>query len=198
MVRFHGRPRDQSAARRAGQSPAQANKTTGRGIGISDNTNGTPQNEPTQDPTQAAAQQPTQSQAPVDAGAHGDPAPLIAKSWNRILYGYDDDGGHMHGYGWIHGKPEFPDDWDERKILDACIETMKAKAPAIAARPGGREDVDLVVDGKPIRVAITWSTNKKQGEAHHVVLPSRRQEVTRHVHHKGDGRDGAPADTGLV
>ena len=129
-----------------------------------DNTNGTPQNEPMQEPTQGAAQQPTQSQAPVDAGdAHGDPAPLTAKSWNHILYGCDDDGGHMHGYGWIHGKPEFPDDWDERKILDACIETMKAKAPAIAARPGGREDADLVVDGKPIRVAITGSTNKRQG-----------------------------------
>lgn len=91
-------------------------------------------------------------------------APLTAEKWNHILYGYDDGGGHMHGYGWIHDKPEFPEDWDEKKILNACIETMKAKASAIAARPGGREDTDLVVDGKPIRVAITWSTSKKQGK----------------------------------
>ena len=105
MVRFHGRPRYQSAARRAGQSPAQADQTSRKGHRNVGNTNGTPQNEPTQEPTQGAAQQQTQSQAPVDAGAHGDPAPLTAKAWNHILYGYDDDGGHMHGYGWIHGKP---------------------------------------------------------------------------------------------
>lgn len=41
---------------------------------------------------------------------------------------------------------------------------MKAKASATAASSGGREDADLVVDGKPIRVAITWSTSKKQGK----------------------------------
>ena len=23
------------------------------------------------------------------------------------FYGYDDAGGHMHGYGWIHDRPEF-------------------------------------------------------------------------------------------
>lgn len=70
----------------------------------------------------------------------------------------------MHGYGWIHGKPEFPDDWDEKKILDACIDTMRAKASDIAAKARGREDIDLVVDGKPIRVAITWDTDKKHGK----------------------------------
>ncbi|KFJ06743.1 hypothetical protein BTHE_0709 [Bifidobacterium thermophilum] len=56
----------------------------------------------------------------------------------------------MHGYGWIHDKPEFPEDWDEKKILGARIDTMRAKASAIAASSGGRKDANLVVDGKPI------------------------------------------------
>lgn len=47
-------------------------------------------------------------------------------------------------------KPEFPEDWDEKKILDTCIDTMRAKASVIAASSGGREDANLVVDGKPI------------------------------------------------
>ncbi|MFR0618696.1 hypothetical protein ACLUWU_00895 [Bifidobacterium thermophilum] len=80
------------------------------------------------------------------------------------FYGYDDAGGHMHGYGWIHDKPEFPDDWDEKKILGACIDTMRSKVSAIAASSGGRKDTNLVVDGKPIRVAITWDTDKKRGK----------------------------------
>lgn len=56
----------------------------------------------------------------------------------------------MHGYGWIHDKPEFPEGWDEKKILSARIDTMRAKASAIAASSGGRKDANLVVDGKPI------------------------------------------------
>ncbi|KFJ00109.1 hypothetical protein BPORC_0885 [Bifidobacterium porcinum] len=80
------------------------------------------------------------------------------------FYGYDDAGGHMHGYGWIHDKPEFPEDWEEKKILGACVDTMRAKASVIVAGSGGREDADLVVDGKPIRVAITWDTGIQQGK----------------------------------
>lgn len=52
------------------------------------------------------------------------------------------------------------EDWDEKKILDTCIDTMRAKASAIAASSGGRKDANLVVDDKPIRVAITLDTDK--------------------------------------
>ena len=62
-----------------------------------DNTNGTPQNEP----TQAAAQQPTQSQPPADPGEpHGDPDAAI--DWKA-----------------------FPPDWDERTILRACAQAVQ-------------------------------------------------------------------------
>lgn len=105
----------------------------------------------------------------------------------------------MHGYGWIHDKPEFPDDWDEKKILDACIDMMKAKASAIASKPDGREDADLVVDGRQTdtsrdNMGYRLTTRK----AHHVVLPIHRREVTWHVLNKGDGRAGASADAGIV
>lgn len=79
----------------------------------------------------------------------------------------------MHGYGWIHDKPEFPGDWGEKKILGACIDTMRSKASAIAASSGGRKDADLGVDDKPIRVAITWSTSKKYGKRITTFFPSR-------------------------
>ena len=39
-----------------------------------------------------------------------------------------------------------PEDWAEKKILDACIDTMRAKVSAFAASSGGREDTDLVVN----------------------------------------------------
>ena len=39
-----------------------------------------------------------------------------------------------------------PEDWDEKKIIDACIDTMRAKVSAFAASSGGREDTDLVVN----------------------------------------------------
>ena len=55
-----------------------------------DNTNGTPQNEPTQEHTQAAAPQPTQSQPPADpVEPHGDPDAAIdwkaqARKWEKL------------------------------------------------------------------------------------------------------------------
>ncbi|RSX47846.1 hypothetical protein D2E22_1133 [Bifidobacterium castoris] len=35
---------------------------------------------------------------------------FTAKTWNHSLFGYDAGGGHLFGYGWIYGKPEFPED----------------------------------------------------------------------------------------
>lgn len=34
-------------------------------------------------------------------------------------------GGHMAGYGWIADRPEFPEDWDEQRILQAAKEVCE-------------------------------------------------------------------------
>lgn len=64
---------------------------------------------------------------------------LTVNHLNHLLYGsgkrrntgkrgsphWTYSGGHMHGYGWIADRPEFPDDWDEQRILKAAKEACK-------------------------------------------------------------------------
>ena len=63
---------------------------------------------------------------------------LSVNHLNHLLYGSGEkphkgedarkwrySGGHMHGYGWIADRPEFPDDWDEQRILKAAKEACK-------------------------------------------------------------------------
>ncbi len=64
---------------------------------------------------------------------------LTVNHLNHLLYGsgkrrdtgkrgsphWTYSGGHMHGYGWIADRPEFPADWDEQRILKAAKEACK-------------------------------------------------------------------------
>lgn len=44
----------------------------------------------------------------------------------------------MHGYGRIHGRTEFPEDWDEQTILKACAQAVQL--PEVAAAINGPEE----------------------------------------------------------
>ncbi|PWG60532.1 hypothetical protein DF200_02550 [Bifidobacterium catulorum] len=90
--------------------------------------------------------------------------PLIirAKEWNHILYGSNDGGGHLHGYGWQNpGKAiEFPEHWTSDDIRDAGIaildsEENRATIARILADGKRRGVVSGTIDGIEIKVAFS-------------------------------------------
>lgn len=65
----------------------------------------------------------------------------------------------MHGYGWIHGRTEFPADWDERTILRACAQAVQLpEVTASIENPKElSKDTTISVDGVSLLVRVSWS-----------------------------------------
>ena len=95
---------------------------------------------------------------------------LTVKQLNHLLYGSGEKpskgedarkwqygGGHMAGYGWIAGRPEFPEDWDEQRILQAAKEVCKQSDSFHIAQEMTVDGCDMVVVfGKKGRVASIY------------------------------------------
>lgn len=96
---------------------------------------------------------------PVGWDVESLPAVMRAKEWNHILYGYNSGGGHMYGYGWIHGRTEFPAGWDERTILRACAQAVQLpEVTASIENPKElSKDTTISVDGVSLLVRVSWS-----------------------------------------
>lgn len=68
---------------------------------------------------------------------------LTDKQWNHVLYGsiirdgsdFDYSGGHMFGYGWVAGRPQFPKNWNEDRIENELIATLQAE-PSLVKKNG--------------------------------------------------------------
>ncbi len=71
---------------------------------------------------------------------------------------------HMAGYGWIHSKPEFLPEWDNRKIMDALVQVVRRCRGEIQAEDGGRADADVTVGGVSCRVAVACATSSRGGK----------------------------------
>ncbi|PLS26249.1 phage protein [Bifidobacterium parmae] len=89
------------------------------------------------------------------------PLTIRAKEWNHILYGSDDGGGHLHGYGWQNpGKTvEFPEHWTADDIRDAGITILDSKEnrafiTQLLAEGKNRGTVSGTIDGIEIKVAF--------------------------------------------
>lgn len=96
----------------------------------------------------------TQAQAVVTQG------PFIVTDQRRkhILYGDHTGGGHKFGAG-QPGKTEFPQSWDDEKIISTAL--IIANDATIEMRPSGRYWLKAKdVDGLPVRVVL----DKEKGE----------------------------------
>lgn len=95
---------------------------------------------------------------------------LTVNHLNHLLYGSGDkprkgedarkwqySGGHMSGYGWVADRPEFPEDWDEQRILQAAKEVCKQSDSFHIAQEMTVDGCDMVVVfGKKGRVASIY------------------------------------------
>lgn len=79
--------------------------------------------------------------------------PLTRDRWAHILYGDTNGGGHMHGHGWLHGKSEFPEGWDESTILQAMVAVLRADPIGNRAAGGGTEHA-AQVRGVKVKVRV--------------------------------------------
>ncbi len=83
---------------------------------------------------------------------------LTVNHLNHLLYGSGDkphkgedarkwqySGGHMAGYGWVADRPEFPEDWDEQRILQAAKEVCKQSDSFHIAQEMTVDACDMVV-----------------------------------------------------
>lgn len=67
------------------------------------------------------------SQVPAGWGPASDMPEMDAETWNRVLYGFDGDGGYMAGHGWANSDEEpteLPEDWDSARIAAELQETI--------------------------------------------------------------------------
>lgn len=62
---------------------------------------------------------------------------LSRDTWAHILFGDTKSGGHQHGYGWLHGRSEFPEDWEPATIMGAMAAVLRAPTGSQPARGGG-------------------------------------------------------------
>lgn len=66
-------------------------------------------------------------------------------------------GGHMAGYGWIADRPEFPEDWNEQRILQAAKEVCKQSDSFHVVQDMTVDGCDIVVVfGKKGRIASIY------------------------------------------
>lgn len=88
---------------------------------------------------------PPETPARVPDGWPSDLPSLTTCTWNHILYGshptrtikHPDSnekkrfytGGHLHGYGWIASRDEFPEVWDQDDILKAAVHVLRTSTP---------------------------------------------------------------------
>ena len=96
---------------------------------------------------------------PAEAPEWPDDLPVMrAKEWNHILYGYG-GGGHLHGYGWINGRAEFPDSWTPDKICEAGIAVLRSpgnlKLVEEKLKNGHSGSVNGMIDGIAVRVSFS-------------------------------------------
>ena len=69
-----------------------------------------------------------------------------AKAFNHSLYGNFTGGGHLHGYGWMYDKPEFPESWTLNDLFDAAHEVLTTSWDGRAGAVAGEHDgVDVTV-----------------------------------------------------
>lgn len=84
---------------------------------------------------------------------------LRAKEWYHTLYGNDDQGGHLRGYGWMHykrdGEPddfyEFPPDWGPQDIAAAGAAVLRQNRDVLVGRP---KPVEGTYNGVTVVVAL--------------------------------------------
>lgn len=77
-----------------------------------------------------------------------------AKAFNHALYGNFTGGGHLHGYGWVYDKPEFPKDWTPDDVYNA----------AHSALTGGSDHIvgtSYYITHKGLRVKVVVSGGTK-------------------------------------
>lgn len=91
-----------------------------------------------------------------------DDAPILdVKTWNHILYSDISGGGHLAGYGWIHGKTEFPPDWSESVVFEALkhvISGYNLQATRVSILSGRYRGVDVEVVIKRRRNSMRIAT----------------------------------------
>lgn len=104
-----------------------------------------------------------QPPTPAEAPEWPDELPLImrAQEWNHILYGWDNGGAHLHGYGWqFPGKAvEFPDTWSPDDIKNAGIAILsipenRKRIEDLLAHGERKGSVTGTIDGIEIRVGF--------------------------------------------
>lgn len=78
---------------------------------------------------------------------------LRAKEWNHALYGDNNGGGHLAGYGWVHGKPEFPPHADPAWVQAAAEHVLRSRSDDPKKRR-----VDGFYDG--YRIAVTYTLRR--------------------------------------
>lgn len=100
---------------------------------------------------------------PAEAPEWPDELPLIirAQEWNHILYGWNNGGAHLHGYGWqFPGKAvEFPDTWSPNDVKNAGIAILsipenRKRIEDLLAHGERKGSVTGTIDGIEIRVGF--------------------------------------------
>lgn len=84
----------------------------------------------------------------------GDLPTLSAKAWNHNLYGYDERGGHLPGYGWVNNGTPFPVGWTKQDIADAVEKVLRSPDTVEPFKGQDLVNYEKLVDGLLVRVGV--------------------------------------------